>query len=126
MKWAETNPLFGHRMARSTPMPRSFSRRSTPAYSSTFGLASPHAFTAVLLPYYVRSGEQGMMHKADEYGLLMVLGRGGPARLATDEDVISRQKKRRHAQTSFHWNSRGRNLARPDLPLPAAEILLPE
>jgi hypothetical protein len=45
------------------------------------------------LPYYVRSGVQGMMHKADKYGLLMVLGREGPARLATDEDVTSRQKK---------------------------------
>ena len=45
------------------------------------------------LPYYVRSGVQGMMHKADKYGLLMVLGKEGPARLATDEDVISRQTK---------------------------------
>ena len=45
------------------------------------------------LPYYVCSGVQGMMHKADKYGLLMVLGREGPARLATDGDVIWRQKK---------------------------------
>jgi hypothetical protein len=33
------------------------------------------------------------MHKADKYELVMVLGREGPARLAADDDVISRKKK---------------------------------
>jgi hypothetical protein len=45
------------------------------------------------LPYYVRSGVQGLMHKADKYELVMVLGRKGPARLATNDDVISRKKR---------------------------------
>jgi hypothetical protein len=45
------------------------------------------------LPYYVRSGVQGLMHKVDKYELVMVLGRQGPARLATNDDVISRKKR---------------------------------
>jgi hypothetical protein len=56
----------------------------------SFGLAPLQQF---YLPYYVRSGVQGMMHKADKYQLLMVLGKAGPARLATDEDVVSRKQR---------------------------------
>ena len=33
------------------------------------------------------------MHKADKYELVMVLGREGPARLAANDDVISRKTK---------------------------------
>ena len=45
------------------------------------------------LPYYVRSGVQGLMHKTDKYELVMVLDREGPARLATNDDVITRKKQ---------------------------------
>jgi hypothetical protein len=45
------------------------------------------------LPYYVRSGIEGLMHKADKYQLVVVLPGEGPARLAANNDVISRKKK---------------------------------
>jgi hypothetical protein len=45
------------------------------------------------LPYYVRSGIEGLMHKTDKYELVMVLPKEGPARVAVNDDVISRKKK---------------------------------
>jgi hypothetical protein len=51
----------------------------------------------------------------DKYALLMVLGREGPARLATDEDVISRQKKMAASAKQLPVELVGRNFARPDL-----------
>jgi type IV secretory pathway TraG/TraD family ATPase VirD4 len=55
-----------------------------------FGLVPLQQF---YLPYYLRSQTMGLMHKADKYQLVTVLGREGPSRLAGNDDVASRKTR---------------------------------
>jgi type IV secretory pathway TraG/TraD family ATPase VirD4 len=55
-----------------------------------FGLVPLQQF---YLPYYLRAQTLGLMHKADKYQLVTVLGRQGPSRLAGNDDVASRKAR---------------------------------
>jgi type IV secretory pathway TraG/TraD family ATPase VirD4 len=55
-----------------------------------FGLMPLQQF---YLPYYLRAQTMGLMHKADKYQLVTVLGRQGPSRLAGNDDVTERKTR---------------------------------
>jgi hypothetical protein len=59
------------------------------------------------LPYYLRCQTLGMMHKADKYQLLTVLGKQGPARYAGNDDVANPAKQPGKGQLSLVLSPNG-------------------